>query len=108
MARIFSAEFDQLREVLVTITEVDTAADLQNATVWVSVLPEAAQERTVVFLNRHSGALRAALFRAVRFRPIPKLHFRGDTTEARAAKIEELINRLPKPENDPAPPSSGG
>lgn len=85
-----------------TITAVDTAADLQNATVWISVLPASAEQAALRYLRTRVRALQAILFRAVRFRPVPVLHFRYDATEARAADIETLLDQLPHPEEHEA------
>ena len=85
--------------VLVTVTAVDVAADLQNATVWVSVLPGGDHDHVVRVLQRQARVLHAALFSAVRFRPVPALLFRYDITEAKASDVEALLDRL---EQDPA------
>lgn len=96
LAAAISANFELPAEYLVTIAAVDTAADLQNATVWISVLPATAHAQALKFLGAHARELHAILFRAVRFRPVPVLHFRYDATEARAADIEQLLDQLPK------------
>lgn len=80
--------------VLVTITEVDVAADLQHATVWVSILPEAQAPAVFPQLTGRAGELHRWLYRQLRFRPIPALYFRLDTTGVRGAEVEALLDRL--------------
>lgn len=96
LSRALVTEFELSTDFLVTMIAVDTSADLQNATVWMSVLPESQKDRALRVIRHHAKELHAVIFRRVRFRPVPTLHFRYDATEARASKIEDLINQLPK------------
>ncbi len=100
LSRLMVSELEPPREMLLTITGVDVSVDLQNANVWMSVLPTTAQDAALAWLHRHGARLRAALFATQRFRPIPVLHFRADDTAAHAAEIEALIDRLPKSQSE--------
>ena len=94
LAAAINTEREPPAEFLLTVMVVAAAADLQNATVWVSVLPASACEQALRYLRSRARPLRRTLFRAVRFRPVPALHFRCDDTEDRAASIEALLDRL--------------
>lgn len=91
---LLAEAFEDFAGVLITVTSVKAAADLQNATVWVSILPNDDYRRVLRRLQHQAATFRAALFSAVRFRPVPTLHFRYDVTGMKAADVESLLNRL--------------
>ena len=88
----------RLSSGLVSITEVETSADLGTARVFVSVLagPEE-QERTVQALNQASGFLRRALGDALALKRIPRLQFILDRSLERGARLSALMDRLMHP-----------
>lgn len=96
LAQFFERSVEWPEGTLVTITEVDAAADRQHATVWVSILPQARAEASLPRLKGLARELRVWLYRQLRFRPIPALNFRLDTAAARGAEVEALLDRLAK------------
>lgn len=98
LSRLIRIELEPPEEILVTITGVDVSVDLQHAIVLVSVLPAASSHQTVAWLHRHARRLQAALFSSLHFRPIPALHFRSDDSSVQAAEVEELLDRIARPE----------
>jgi ribosome-binding factor A len=75
---------------LLTVTEVSTAADLRNATVFLSSLPDEAAEA----LEERRVALQAAVGRQARMKRTPKLRFEADPAVAHGAAIDEALRRL--------------
>lgn len=78
----------------ITVTEVDVAPDLRNATVKISRLtlnPELAEP--VKLLNQAAGLLRGELGRRLKLRAIPVLHFRADLALAEGDHIHKLIRQ---------------
>lgn len=84
--------------VLVTVTYVDTAADLHNATVFVSVLPASRRGSTMEKLRHLNREANAVLFKELTMRPVPKIHFALDEQAAHAASIEDLLDSIADPE----------
>ena len=84
---------------LVSITEVETSADLSSARVFVSVYasPEE-QERTLQALNQASGFLRRTLGGTLNLKRIPRLQFVLDRSLERGARLSALLDRLRPPE----------
>jgi ribosome-binding factor A len=79
----------------VTVTRVDAAADLRNATVWIGLLGDAAeQERIWARIEGTSGALQAALAPKLMTKFVPRLHMRRDTGGEYAAEIDRLLRGL--------------
>jgi ribosome-binding factor A len=79
---------DRLR--FLTVTEVDTAADLRHATVYLSSLPDGALEA----LDERRVALQAAVGRQARMKRTPRLSFEADPAIAHGAAIEDALRRL--------------
>ena len=76
----------------VTVLEVDVSPDMRNATVLISLLAlDQKPQEAVVVLNRAVGKLRHELKRRLKLRHIPELHFRSDTTAAKAEQVSRLI-----------------
>lgn len=82
-----------------TITDVVLSSDLRSARVFVSVLGgEGAFEKSVAVLNRVAPMLRGMVGRNCGLRFAPELRFEEDHSLERGARIEEILNRLPHPD----------
>lgn len=81
--------------MLVSITEVDTAADLKYARIFISGIctPEE-QEQMLNGLASASGYFRNELAQRIRLRHIPELDFRWDDSIEKGTHILELIDRV--------------
>ncbi len=112
VATIIREERDELRLGLVSVTEVETSADLRHAKVYISTLGgERERDAAVAVLRRHSSHLRRLLAPRITFRSVPELDFRPDASlEAGAAvmralsEVERLREANPPKIDDDAPP----
>ncbi|HUZ09218.1 MAG TPA: 30S ribosome-binding factor RbfA [Acidimicrobiales bacterium] len=95
LRQVLAEEIERLADAderlrLLTITSVDTSADLRNATVFVGTLgsdaADALEERRP-HLQRHLG-------REVRMKRTPKLRFAADPAVSAGARVEEVLRRL--------------
>ncbi len=78
----------------VTVTAVETAADLRRARVFVSVLgDEKVRGRSLDGLASAHGVLQRAVARELRLKHTPALEFLYDDTSDRGMRIAELIDR---------------
>ncbi len=77
----------------VQVNGVRVSRDLAYATVLVSSYDEAAMPEALKALSRASGHLRYRLGRELTLRHIPELRFKYDDTEAKAARLDALIDR---------------
>jgi ribosome-binding factor A len=79
----------------VTVTGVETTADLQHARVFVSVLgSEAKRRKTLAGLDAAHGVLQARLARQLRLKRTPQLTFEYDPTVERGVRMTQLIDEL--------------
>ena len=84
----------------VTITGVETSADLRHARVYVSVLgSEARRRKTLAGLEAAHGVLQARLARELRMKRTPQLAFEYDPTVERGVRMTQLIDEL-APDSD--------
>jgi ribosome-binding factor A len=88
-------ELKDPRVGFVTITGVETSADLRHATVFVSVLgTESKREKTLAGLTAAHGVLQARLARELRLKRTPQLTFEYDPTVERGVRMTQLIDEL--------------
>ena len=86
---------------LISITAVDTTADLKYAKVYVSVLDQSDVDQVVKGLKSAAGYLRRELGRALNLRHTPELTFFRDDSMAKGAHILEMLRNpeVVKPAN---------
>lgn len=88
-------ELKDPRVGFVTITGVETSADLRHATVFVSVLgSEGKREKTLAGLAAAHGVLQARVARELRLKRTPQLTFEYDPTVERGVRMTQLIDEL--------------
>lgn len=86
-----------------TITAVETTADLGHATVHVRTLgDEVSVEEAIRGLESAAGYIRRRLGQELHLRRIPELRFEVDRTLERVRRIDELLRRAKRPEDDAA------
>lgn len=79
----------------VTVTRVDAAPDLRNATVWFGLLgTDDEQARLMAALQARHGEIQAELAGHMAIKFVPHLHFRHDTGGEYAAEIERVLKGL--------------
>jgi ribosome-binding factor A len=88
-------ELKDPRVGFVTITGVETSADLRHATVFVSVLGgETKRKKTLAGLAAAHGVLQARVARELRLKRTPQLTFEYDPTVERGVRMTQLIDEL--------------
>jgi ribosome-binding factor A len=88
-------ELKDPRVGFVTVTGVETSADLRHATVFVSVLgAERKREQTLAGLAAAHGVLQARVARELRLKRTPQLTFEYDPTVERGVRMTQLIDEL--------------
>ena len=90
----------------VTITGVETAPDLRNATVYYSVLAdEEAAAATGVALQHAAPHVQEGVASQVRLKYLPKLRFKVDPAIEHGNRIDQLLSNIPKEDDDSSPSS---
>jgi len=93
---------------LVTVTSVDTAPDLRQATVYLSSLSEDAADA----LEERRAQLQRTLGRQVRMKRTPRLGFAVDPAVVAGSRVDEALRRIRDeqqgPEGAADPPAPEG
>ena len=80
-----------LENGLITITYVKCGADLKNATIGISVLPEGLSGTALEQLKRMSGQLARELNKKIKIKFIPRFYWEIDSLERNAIEIDKAI-----------------
>lgn len=99
ISKILLRDFAFSPEILVTLTRVDTTANLIEANVYISVFPDEKADPIIQALNKSVYDVQCKINRLLRMRPVPKIKFVRDKNLIQAAKIEELLAKIKKIEN---------
>ena len=99
LSKILLKEIDFPRSVLVTITRVETAVDLNRVKVYVSVIPESQAAGVFEILNKIIYGLQQKLNKRLKMRPLPRIEFKKEEKTKEAARVEELLEEIKENEN---------
>jgi ribosome-binding factor A len=87
---------------LISVNDVSVSADLQHATIYVSILGGTEQQkRGVVLLQERRKLIQAAIARSVILKYTPQLRFVVDDSIARGNRVLQILNELEN--TSPAP-----
>jgi ribosome-binding factor A len=101
VAGILQRELKDPRIGFVTITRVRVTADLQQATVYFSLLEgQGSPEKTEAGLRSAQGFIRKLLGERIRLRVTPEIQFRADPSLAETIRISKLLGGLKKNEEE--------
>ena len=93
LAELIRLEVKDPRVGMVTLIDVEVAADYGHAKVFFTLMGDPAQiEAATEGLNRASGFLRRELARRIKLRTIPQLHFCFDESVERGMRLSRLID----------------
>ncbi|WP_100487724.1 30S ribosome-binding factor RbfA [Sporolactobacillus pectinivorans] len=95
MGDIIAHRLKDPRVGFVTVTGVDVTGDLQDATVYVSVLgDEEKKAATLEGLEKAKGFIRSEIGKRIRLRKTPEIQFKFDQSIEYGSHIDRLINDL--------------
>lgn len=87
-----------LKDVLVTVTRVETSDNLSQAKVYISVMPEDRAKRILGILERKIYYLQQKINKRLKMRPVPQIKFLEEKETVRAGRIEAILEKLKKEE----------
>ena len=79
--------------VLVTVTRVGATGNLQEAKVYISVMPEAKLQDVFNVLQKNIYAVQQILNKRLKMRPVPRIKWVIETKTSEAQRIEELLEK---------------
>ncbi|MCZ2258780.1 30S ribosome-binding factor RbfA [Sporosarcina sp. G11-34] len=79
----------------VTVTDVEVTGDLQEATIYISVLgSDREKEDTLKGLSKAKGFIRTEIGQRIRLRKTPEIEFKFDESVAYGSRIESLLTQV--------------
>jgi len=100
LSQMLSKEIDFPKNVLVTLTRVETSPDLAQAKVYISVIPEKEEENVFNVLKKHISSLQKKLNKKLSMKFVPKIIFVEEKTTKEAGRIEELLEEIKKKQHE--------
>ncbi|UVI32543.1 30S ribosome-binding factor RbfA [Paenibacillus spongiae] len=95
LSQIIQTELKDPRIGFITVTGVEVTGDLSQAKVFLSVLGNDEQkESTLKALASGSGFIRSELGKRIRFRHIPELVFKFDSSIEYGSRIETILEQI--------------
>lgn len=93
---IILKEIDFPKDVLVTITRVETLPDLKESKIFISVFPENKKDEIIELLTRKIYFLQQKINQRLKMKFLPRLIFLPEKKTVEAGKIEEILEKLKK------------
>jgi ribosome-binding factor A len=108
LSEVIQYELKDPRVGFATVVGVDMSADLQHATVHVSVMDETQRADTIEGLERARGFMRRRVAQELRhLRSVPELHIKLDTSLDYSIHIDEVLRQVEQ-ERRANPPQLNG
>jgi len=85
-----------VRDVLITVQDVDTTRDLKYTKIKVSVMPFNKSQEVLKILKKQQPKIQKELNLFLKIKFVPKIIFGIDETEERASRIEGILRKLGK------------
>lgn len=79
---------------MLTITRIDTAANLRSCRVYVSVMPENSFQSALDQLANDIGEIQHIFNRRLKIKPVPKIIFEPDYSGIKMTKTLESLNKI--------------
>ena len=95
LGEIIGRKIKDPRIGFVTVTDVQVTGDLQQATVYISVLGDEKQrENTLMGLAKAKGFIRSEIGQRIRLRKTPEITFEFDESIDYGNKIDTLLHQI--------------
>ena len=97
LGEILSQKIKDPRVGFVTITDVEVTGDLQNATVYISVLgDEEKKKESLEGLAKATGFIRSEIGQRIRLRKTPEIAFEFDEAFEYGNRIDTILRNITK------------
>jgi ribosome-binding factor A len=100
LGEIIGRKIKDPRIGFVTVTDIQVTGDLQQATVYISVLGDEKQrEDTLIGLAKAKGFIRSEIGQRIRLRKTPEILFEFDESIDYGNRIDTLLHQIHRDEN---------
>lgn len=96
VSQLLLREVEFPKDALVTVTRVQVSADLNQAKVYIGVIPEEYFSKVFQILNRSVVLLQDKINQLLIIKKVPRIKFVEEKETRGAARIEELLEKIKK------------
>jgi ribosome-binding factor A len=96
LGKIIFKELELPRDVLATITRVESSNNLSSARIYISVLPEEKYQEIEKELNKRIYQIQKKLNKKIELRIVPRIKFVKEEKTKEADKIEKILEEIDK------------
>ncbi len=94
VSEIINQEINFSSEIFITITRVDTTPDLRYTRIFLSVFPPKNSAYIFKTLKKEMYHLQGSLNKKLSLKPLPRIEFYEDYTEAKADEVEKILDNI--------------
>ena len=94
LSRIILKEVEFPKEVLATVTRVETSSNLIESKIYISTMPAEKTPKVLQILYGQIYELQQKLNQRLQMRPIPKINFIEEKETLEAGNVEEILEKL--------------
>ncbi|HNR81512.1 MAG TPA: 30S ribosome-binding factor RbfA [Candidatus Pacearchaeota archaeon] len=96
LGEMIQREFTPPEGALVSLTRIAVSGNLQEAKVYISVIPDRLGNEVVGNLQKNAWRFQEELNKKLKMRPVPKIIFAADRQAAQAQAVETIMEQLKK------------
>mgnify|MGYP001560461547 FL=1 len=94
LGQILLRELEFPEDIFMTITRVEASPNLQEAKVYISVIPEGGGREVLKILKQNVFRLQQILNKRLRMRPVPKIRWMLHKELSKAQRVEGLLDTI--------------
>lgn len=92
IGNIILKELDVDKNLFITVTRVDTSADITHATIFFSTLEQSGETEALAALGKNVYTIQHILNRKLRMRPVPKIRFSLDNSLKTEQHLYDILS----------------
>lgn len=96
LSQIILREIECPLNILITVTRVEAAANIRDASAFISVLPEKDFDKIFSILNKKIYEIQGKLDKRLKMRPLPRIQLIPEKETKAAGRIEDILVQLKK------------
>ncbi len=96
LGEMIQREFTPPQGALVSLTRIAASGNLQEAKVYISVIPDRLGNEIIGSLQKNAWRFQEELNKKLKMRPVPKIIFAADRQAAQAQEVETILEQLKK------------
>lgn len=91
--QVFIRDFEPPMGSLVSVSEVEVAPDLKNATAYLSIIPHNKIGSGLQAAKKFSGHVQKVINKNLKLRSVPKIHWQLDERDLKYKVIDEALQK---------------